>query len=78
MELGSGTHRYEVVEGWGALPAGKAYGYTHGVVTDKKDNVYIHNQSKDAVAIRRVSSYSRPKKILDEAPRWLPPSCGTG
>jgi DNA-binding beta-propeller fold protein YncE len=51
MTLGSGSHIYEVVEGWGALPTGKVFGYTHGVVTDRDDNVYIHNQSKDAVAV---------------------------
>jgi len=51
MVLGSGSHRYEIVEGWGKLPKGVAYGYTHGVVVDSQDRVYIHNQSKDAVII---------------------------
>ncbi|MBI2302095.1 MAG: hypothetical protein HYU66_24595 [Armatimonadetes bacterium] len=49
--LGSGTHTYEVVDGWGQLPEGIRTGYTHGVVVDQHDRVYIHNQSKDAVLI---------------------------
>ncbi len=49
--VGSGSHTYEVAEGWGQLPEGIKYGYTHGVVVDKQDNVYIHNQSKDAVIV---------------------------
>ena len=49
MTLGSGSHIYEIVDGWGALPDGVQLGYTHGVVVDSKDNVYVHNQSKDAV-----------------------------
>jgi len=42
---------YEWVEGWGRPPEGARFGYTHGVVVDSKDNVYVHNQSKDAVAV---------------------------
>lgn len=49
--LGAGTHTYEVVEGWGTLPAGIATGYTHGVATDAEDRVYVHNQSDDAVIV---------------------------
>lgn len=51
MRLESGSHTYEIVEGWGVLPEGIAYGYTHGVVVDSKDRVYIHNQSKDAIIV---------------------------
>ena len=51
MRIGSGSHQYEVVEGWGKLPAGKAFGYTHGVVEDSSGLLYIHNQSKDSVCI---------------------------
>jgi hypothetical protein len=49
--LGSGDHTYEVVGGWGALPAGMKYGYTHGVVIASHHRVVIHNQSKDSVVI---------------------------
>ena len=49
--LGSGTHLYEVVEGWGELPNGMKYGYTHGLAIDSENQIYIHNQSKDAVIV---------------------------
>jgi hypothetical protein len=42
---GNGEHTYEVVEGWGQLPDGVAYGYTHGVAEDSQGRMYIHNQS---------------------------------
>jgi hypothetical protein len=51
MIIGSGTHTYKIAEGWGRLPDGIRYGYTHGVVTDSKDRVYIFNTSKDAVIV---------------------------
>jgi hypothetical protein len=44
MILGTGSHRYEVNHNWAKLPAGKHFGYTHGVVCDKNDNVYIFHQ----------------------------------
>lgn len=51
MRLGTGRHTYELVKGWGRLPEGKRFGYTHGVAVDGKGRVLIHNQSPDAVAI---------------------------
>jgi DNA-binding beta-propeller fold protein YncE len=51
MELGRGSHRYELVDGWAKLPAGKKFGHTHGVVVDRDDNVYIFNQSDDALMV---------------------------
>lgn len=50
MTLGSGSHTYEWID-FGELPAGRKLGYTHGVVSDAKDNVYVHNQSEDAVCV---------------------------
>ncbi len=49
--LGGGSHTYELVEGWGKLPEGVSYGYTHGVVMDSQQRVIVHNQSKDAVIL---------------------------
>ncbi|HEY6293578.1 MAG TPA: twin-arginine translocation signal domain-containing protein [Terriglobia bacterium] len=49
--LGSGAHTYELVPGWGVLPAGIKYGYTHGVQVDSHNQVIVHNQSKDSVII---------------------------
>lgn len=51
MNIGSGSHKYEVIDGWAKLPAGKAFGYTHGVVEDKQGRIFIHNASKDSVCI---------------------------
>jgi len=51
ITLGTGSYQYEWIGDWAKLPAGKAFGYTHGVVTDANDNVYIHNQSPDAVCV---------------------------
>jgi len=51
MRLGSASHVYEIVEGWGGLPKAVRLGYTHGVVIDSQDRVYVHNQSKDAVVV---------------------------
>lgn len=41
--LGSGDHKYELVRGWGSLPEGKAFGYTHGVAEDSQGRIYIHH-----------------------------------
>jgi len=49
--MGSGTHTYEVAEGWAKLPEGVKLGYTHGIVVDSQDRVYVHNRSKDAVIV---------------------------
>lgn len=49
MELGSGKYTFEWVHDWAKLPDGISHGCTHGVVTDKDDNVYIFNQSEAAV-----------------------------
>lgn len=51
MTLGTGDYTYEIVEGWGTLPGGITLGYTHGVVVDKQDRVFVHNQSKHAVIV---------------------------
>lgn len=46
-----GTWRYDVNHSWAKLPAGKRFGYTHGVVEDRSGRVYIANQSPDAVMV---------------------------
>jgi DNA-binding beta-propeller fold protein YncE len=51
MRIGSGTHEYEIAEGWGKLPENMQYGNTHGIVVDSQDRVYVHNTSKDAVVV---------------------------
>lgn len=50
MKIGNGR-TYEWLENWAKLPEGVVFGFTHGVVVDAKDNVYVHNKSKDAVCV---------------------------
>ena len=49
--LGSGRHCYEWIDGWGTLPHGVQYGYTHAVCEDSQGRIYIHNQSKASVIV---------------------------
>jgi DNA-binding beta-propeller fold protein YncE len=49
--IGNETHQYEVAEGWGRLPEGIAYGYTHGICVDAEDNVYVHHTNKHSVVV---------------------------
>ena len=52
VRLGGGYHTYEVVEGWGKLPAGMSYGLGCGVVVDGQDRVYVTSRSTNpAVAV---------------------------
>ena len=52
LELGSGAHRYRWQSGFGQLPAGMAFGNTHGgIVTDKQGNVYMNTDSEHAVIV---------------------------
>ncbi len=39
--VGQGDHTYQVIHDWGTLPAGMAYGNTHGVCEDAQGNIYI-------------------------------------
>ncbi len=49
MKLGKENHVYKLAEGWGSLPDDIQLGYTHGIVTDAQDHVYIFNMSSHAV-----------------------------
>lgn len=52
METGNGEWTYRVVPGWGQLPAGTAFGGTHGgIVTDKSGNLYVSTQSETGVLV---------------------------
>jgi hypothetical protein len=52
MQTGNGEWIYRVVEGWGQLPAGTAFGGTHGgVATDKAGHVYVSTQSETGVLV---------------------------
>jgi DNA-binding beta-propeller fold protein YncE len=48
--LGTGSHRYEWVSGWGALPGNVDYGNTHGaIVIDEAERVYLNTDTTKAV-----------------------------
>ncbi len=52
LQTGNGEWTYEVVAGWGQLPAGTAFGGTHGgIATDKAGNVYVSTQSETGVLV---------------------------
>jgi hypothetical protein len=49
--IGHGDHVYTMNHQWAKLPAGKRFGYTHGIVEDKAGRFLIANQSRDAIMI---------------------------
>jgi hypothetical protein len=53
--IGTGAHQYEVQHDFGVLPAGHAWGNTHGVCEDKAGHIYIkhtvHASASNADAI---------------------------
>ncbi|MDB4865745.1 MAG: repeat-containing protein [Cohnella sp.] len=49
MIMGSGTHVYEIAEGWAKLPGHIQFGYTHGIVVDASDNVFVFHTNKPCV-----------------------------
>jgi len=52
LVTGNGTWTYRVVEGWGHLPAGTAFGGTHGgIATDKAGHVYVSTQSETGILV---------------------------
>jgi hypothetical protein len=52
MQTGNGEWTYEVVQGWGQLPAGTSFGGTHGGITsDKAGHVYVSTQSETGVLV---------------------------
>ncbi len=60
MITGNGEWTYEVAQGWGSLPAGRAFGGTHGAIaTDKAGNVYVSTQSETGILV-----YSQDGKLI--------------
>jgi hypothetical protein len=52
MQTGNGEWTYQIVQGWGHLPAGKEFGGTHGgIATDKAGHVYISTQSETGILV---------------------------
>lgn len=49
---GNGEWTYEVVAGWGSLPAGTNFGGTHGAIArDRAGNIYVSTQSATGVLV---------------------------
>jgi hypothetical protein len=49
---GNGEWTYEVVSGWGTLPAGTSFGGTHGAIAqDKAGNIYVSTQSTTGILV---------------------------
>jgi hypothetical protein len=52
MRTGNGEWTYEVVAGWGQLPAGTVFGGTHGAIaTDNAGHVYVSTQSETGILV---------------------------
>ncbi|MBL4701119.1 MAG: hypothetical protein JKX85_07660 [Phycisphaeraceae bacterium] len=51
MRIGEGEFQYEVVDQWGQLPAGKAFGTTHGVVEDAQGRIIVHHTGEESIYI---------------------------
>lgn len=50
--------RHELVEDWGKPPEGYEFGYTHGVVVDRNDRVYVlHTKSPNVAVFERDGSF---------------------
>ena len=49
--LGSGAHRYEVVENWAKLPEGWEFKDVGAVAVDSKDNVYVFNRGEHPMMV---------------------------
>jgi hypothetical protein len=52
LQTGNGEWTYDIVPGWGNLPAGKQFGGTHGAIaTDNAGNLYVSTQSETGILV---------------------------
>ena len=63
--VGEGDHKYEVTHDWGELPAGIAYGNTHGVCEDARGHIYIHH------TVNAVSEKSDSMVVFDHKGKFV-------
>jgi hypothetical protein len=65
---GNGEWTYRIVSGWGALPAGKTFGGTHGAIAqDDAGNFYVSTQSETGVLVYSADGILQ-KTIATEYP----------
>ncbi|MEK3725527.1 hypothetical protein [Paenibacillus sp. FSL H8-0034] len=58
IQTGNGAFRVQVEEGWAKLPAAYEFGFTHGIVVDSQDNVYIlHTKSPNLMVFNREGDW---------------------
>jgi DNA-binding beta-propeller fold protein YncE len=70
ITIEAGERRYELVEGWGQLPAGWEWGQVAGVACDSQDRVHVYTRTRHPYMVfdragRLVSSWG--EDLLDEA-----------
>lgn len=51
MRFGTGEYTYEVVEGWGQLPAGWIWGWIPAVAVDSQDRVFVYSRSEHPLVV---------------------------
>jgi hypothetical protein len=78
--LGKGKYRYQVVEKWGELPPGYAYGDTAAVCVDSKDNVYVFTALIPSSSTIGRENFCAPGARISAlpmptVPRWVRTTC---
>ena len=66
LQTGNGEWTYEVFPNWGRLPAGLAFGGTHGAIaTDNAGQVYVSTQSETGVLVYTPEGLFKRKIATD-------------
>ncbi|HXG48550.1 MAG TPA: twin-arginine translocation signal domain-containing protein, partial [Methylomirabilota bacterium] len=61
VRIGEGYWTYELVEGWGELPAGMKYGYGCGIAVDSQGRVYVTSRSTNPC----VAIFDRKGRLVE-------------
>lgn len=51
MEIGSGSHRYTVIDQWGSFPDDRTIGTTHAIVEDQQGRIVVHHTGPKCTVI---------------------------
>ena len=66
FSMGQGQYMYSVdVDWWGPLPEGMELGYTHGIVVDSRDHVYVFHTGSPSILEYDPSLPSRKLPFFD-------------